>query len=445
MESLTTCRSLTFFVLQSLVQTGKISDYTRFFTKGTSIQFWWDEEQGWLHATLLKDIERSLSRGMIRWQVKMKFAVDQNVHSHSFHPKDARWKIKIEKDTGKADNAKTSKKAKVENKTKAKGGAPVKKSVKKVKKASEKKAASFTIPCDSDLEEDTDTSGKSKANQKSASKEVVPTVTPTATTDSGVDKRPKRKPGPIDLGLLVKKSDKQTKSKPGPIDLGLLEKKESKASSGKVSGAVKVAEKPTESSSMATKNVKAKCTQGGDPIFIAQAKPSVATLVQTSNIKPATTFKKLPAQATVPASKFHAHMSTKKSADPFQRTQMPAAANGLSARVQSALKDVASKSIRSKEHNASSSIKRDTNRKAGPKTSGVMTVMTGYNRSTTSVKGNPETDVEARMEKHKNEAMNFMKGLKEPVERQPFFNSSSEEDSVSSPGSGNLSVTLDQE
>jgi hypothetical protein len=171
------------FLLSSLIFTtfpksGKLSDYTPYFTKGTPVQFWWDNEQGWLHATCLNDITRNLSRGIIRWIVKMKFKEDDEIFSYAFLPKDNRWKIKIE------NNESEEAKSKVPKKQKA-----VAKKSKDDKSSNKEEKAPFTIATDSDIEDDVVLSQlKPSSKSKSTPKLKAPTKQKGAVKKSKDDK-----------------------------------------------------------------------------------------------------------------------------------------------------------------------------------------------------------------------------------------------------------------
>ena len=404
--------SFTSLVSSDEMKSGKLSDYTSYFTKGTTIQFWWDEDKGWLQATLLKDIKRSLSRGMIKWNVEMKFDIDGETFKYCFLPKDKRWKVKIE-DDGKSDESTTLKEIEAEKKTKVKRGTsaktskqqPAKGSSKKKWKSSKKKEASFTIALDSDTE--------------------------------------------VNKVKLVGKKGHEKKSQ--PVDLGLLDKKKTKtidsASEGKKkkdhiksTDALKTISKQADSSS--SESVKTSSTKEGDAIIVQKANKVGFTFQAKSNFsKPAPS--KLFAQKkqdTIPASSFH--RSNKKcttvNANPFTRAQMQVdntnpASFSLSTEVLSSIREVSSKAIKkSKKSESVSSVKT-----VGPKTSGAMTVMTGMGRSTTSIKGSSDSDclgtiAKAQYEKHRKHACDWINSLKEKAPddtpaKDVFSTSSTEE------------------
>lgn len=414
-----------------------MSDYTPYLTKGTSVQFWWDDEKGWLHATLLKDIKRQLGRGIIRWMVNMQFEEDDETFSYCFHPKDNRWKIKIDNTTKKdSDETSTVMEAKASKKPK-KTKKPV---VKRSDDTKNPKNDTFAIAVDSDSVDDIlnematdkkkaqasikeDEKGMSnKSNQEFAPKEeALPKVTPATKSD------------PIDLGVLNKVTT--TKSKP---------------SAGSTKFAAKTA-KQTES--LTKKNVPANLSSScGDEIVVIKSKPATTfTSFQATSsfIKPAAS--KLFAQqkqATIPAASFHkSSRSMKTSSGSFYRTQLPAATTAASftlpAKVESKIKEISSKTIkRSKEINVSAAAKP-----AGPKTTGVMTVTTGFDYSAKLVKSGPtnrpKTHAQVLREKAQKEAEDFMNSLKdkEPEEdsaKKPF--SSSSDESISSGGDLSLEV-----
>ena len=410
------------FVSSNTNKSGKLSDYTSYFTKGTVVQFWWNDDKGWLQATLLKDIKRTLSRGMIKWNVEMKFDVDGETLKYCFLPKDKRWKVKIE-DDGDSDESMTLKEVEAEKKAKVKRGTSAKKTkpqaakgpAKKKGKSSKKKEALFTIAIDSDAGDESNHKSASQMNNT----EAVPKVTPVGKKDS--TKGSHKKPEPVDLGLLDKKKTNATKS----ANVG--QKKDGHTNTSK----------QTDLRSSAKKSVKTSSKEGD--AIIVQKTNQVGVTFQAKNhfSKPAPSKlfgqKK---QDTVPASSFH--RSNKKctaNSNPFTLTQMPAGSTNttsfsLSAKVQSSIREVSSKTIkRSKENEASSSAKT-----AGPKTTGAMTVMTGIGRSTTSTKGSSasnrlKNNAKAQYEKNYRHACDWMNSLKEktPDEAKDSFSTSSEE------------------
>jgi hypothetical protein len=401
------------FTCNTCPKSGKLSDYTPYFTKGTSIQFWWDDEKGWLHATCLNDITRNLSRGIIRWMVKMKFEEDNETFSYAFHPKDSRWKIKIEKKEA-ANEAKSKAPKKQE--------AAVKKS--KAPSTKKKEKVPFTITADSDSEDDAvlsqlKPSPKSKSppsSEKDASKNVkaLPSITPVA------------------------KKDVTTKTLQKPVDLGLIDKG-AKAKSRDVA-----AEMP-KSTDLA-KNSTNSTTAGGDAIFVTKPKPAsisfqynaVSSYSAAAAASSAATSKFMGQKKndTIPASKFH--KSTAKMSDPFQRTQLPNAASKLSpfsAGVGDKLKVAASNAVKRSRDAASA-----TTKPAMSKTIGGLTVMDGMYRPTHMVKPSvakpkDKTMTEKIYNKAREEAKSFMAGMmdKKPDEEEaekPFSTSSDEEEEL---------------
>ena len=419
-----------------------MSDYTPYFTKGTSVQFWWDDEKGWLHATLLNDIKRQLGRGIIQWMVKMRFEEDDETFSYCFHPKDNRWKIKIDdntkKDSHKTSSAMETKAAKKPKKTKK----PITKKSNDIKNPKNEK---FAIAVDNDSEDDMtlnemaadknkarasikgrfedDKEISSKSSQESLPKKgSLPKVTPAAKSE------------PIDLGVL----NKVTKAKSNP--------------SADSTGFDAKTAKPT--GSLTKKNVPANLSSScGDKIVIN--KPNAAT--NFTSFQATSNFIKPPKpkmfaqqkQATVPAASFHkSSRSMTTSSGSFHRTQLPAAATktssfALTANIKSKIKEVSSKTIkRSKEIYASAAAKP-----AGPQTTGVMTVMTGLDYPAKTMKSGsahrPKTHTEVLRDKAQKQAKDFMNSLKdkEPEEdtaKKPFSTSSDE--SVSSGGDLSLEV-----
>lgn len=389
-------------------KSGKLSDYIGYFTKGTSVQFWWDDDKGWLHAKLTKDIQRNLSRGTIRWDVKMNFEQDDELFSYSFHPNDKRWKVKIESKNDEIIENKMLKNMERAGNTIAKSTKKLtaKKSVENKDKASNKMATCTVLAgCDS---------SKPNSIEKCVSK---------------------RKHGMYKVASIAAAE----KSLPEPIDLGLLDKK-----------APNVSKKPspTKPGSISRKNLKP-FNSNGDAIFVKKAQSTASISFQTSSSYSKLVSRKLSVpkkQETIPASNFH-KFTTKTNSN--QLVHKPVTSYLLPPNVQSKLQEISSKTIqRSKEQYFSS-----MNKKAGLKTTGLMTVMTGLTHKTKTMKDTsdqrrPKTHTEKLYERSKQEASKFfdqiMKGSDKETEVKPFSMSSSDE-SVSSSGSGALSLKVNPE
>ncbi|KAL7481829.1 hypothetical protein ACHAW6_007515, partial [Cyclotella cf. meneghiniana] len=76
------------------IKSGRISSYLPYLTATTPIQYWWNDEDGWLHATILKSIYKVVTSKIIKWVVKVEFEDGEQI-SLAFHPADKRWKVKI--------------------------------------------------------------------------------------------------------------------------------------------------------------------------------------------------------------------------------------------------------------------------------------------------------------------------------------------------------------
>lgn len=76
------------------IKSGKISSYLPYLTATTHIQYWWNHEEGWLHATILKSIYKVVTENFIKWVVKVEFEDGVKI-GLTFHPGDKRWKIKV--------------------------------------------------------------------------------------------------------------------------------------------------------------------------------------------------------------------------------------------------------------------------------------------------------------------------------------------------------------
>lgn len=343
----------------------------------------------------------------------MEFEEDDETFSYDFHPKDSRWKVKINKDEMNEDETLKEvedKKKKSAKKKESKSVTAKKESKKPVKKkeakASKKAEASFTIAEDSDMEDDIVLADLKPRNESTAQKDEVgalPNVTP-----------------------AEKAGHKVPEIKFKPIDLGLIDKKDSKPSNSQVAKKAPPA-KPS--------------TSGGDAIFVNKPKPTYTSFRSTNHYSAvaasstAATSKLLASKknVTIPASQFH--KSTVKKSNPFQLSQITASKSTFSANVKGAFKKVSSQIVkRSKESEAALAAAKA--RKAEPKTAGALNVMTGLYRPTQMTqpgasKPRPKTEIEKQYERDSKKADSFMLSMtdKKPEEeesKQPFCTSSPE-------------------
>eukprot|EP00581_Thalassiosira_minuscula_P016412 CAMPEP_0183715212 /NCGR_PEP_ID=MMETSP0737-20130205/9539_1 /TAXON_ID=385413 /ORGANISM="Thalassiosira miniscula, Strain CCMP1093" /LENGTH=718 /DNA_ID=CAMNT_0025944301 /DNA_START=357 /DNA_END=2513 /DNA_ORIENTATION=- len=76
----------------TLIQDGKMADYTSILTKNTRISYWWSDEDGWLRGKLTKCLSKVVTASKIRWTVRVHFDNGDD-HTLDFHPKEKRWKV----------------------------------------------------------------------------------------------------------------------------------------------------------------------------------------------------------------------------------------------------------------------------------------------------------------------------------------------------------------
>eukprot|EP00804_Cyclotella_cryptica_P005197 CCRYP_014242-RA/>CCRYP_014242-RA protein AED:0.06 eAED:0.06 QI:414/1/1/1/1/1/3/578/785 len=230
------------------IKSGKISSYLPYLTATTRIQYWWNHEDGWLHATILKSIHKVVTSKIIKWVVKVEFE-DGEKASLTFHPGDKRWKVKIgpvdKKTETKEDGGKGGRK---------RGGMP---SEKKIKKSPANPA--------SNRKNDEKKVGK-KSSAKAGSGGSEPVESNAQASGGADDCHAVEMSKPTDLGLLVKndntkpRGSRTTVNMSKPTDLGLLVKKDSARASG--SGRTMKMKTPIDSG-LLVKNDSARASSSG--------------------------------------------------------------------------------------------------------------------------------------------------------------------------------------
>mmetsp|Transcript_27276 Transcript_27276/g.58401 ORF Transcript_27276/g.58401 Transcript_27276/m.58401 type:complete len:594 (-) Transcript_27276:674-2455(-) len=89
----------------TLIQDGRITDYTDTLQKGQRIAYWWSDEDGWLKGNVTKALTKVVTASTIRWPVKVDFD-NGDKHSLDFHPLEKRWKVFHSNEKPSAEKAK---------------------------------------------------------------------------------------------------------------------------------------------------------------------------------------------------------------------------------------------------------------------------------------------------------------------------------------------------